>query len=145
MFTAVNDSGSSSHQVRRVSEKEYYNMTGSLKRAKQLHKEKDRHGITPLENQLDSCKTASSAKHHNFVRCFLQHFQALATFYGPHMAELRFRNYQGKQRAGEEMVNILVNGGEKYSKRRRKKTKRNRKKKKKKQKAKRKKVRYKSR
>ncbi|KAI7868070.1 hypothetical protein BDF14DRAFT_1796041, partial [Spinellus fusiger] len=40
-------------------------------------------------------------------------------------AETRLHLYQGVRKAREEMVNILVDGGRKYNKHRRKKTKQN--------------------
>jgi hypothetical protein len=40
---------------------------------------------------------------------------------------MAFENYQGVQRAREEMTNVLINGGKKYNKTKRKKIRKNRK------------------
>ncbi|KAG0165228.1 hypothetical protein DFQ29_001721, partial [Apophysomyces sp. BC1021] len=104
VFAGVNGSGQTPHQVRRISSKEYYAMTGSTRRAKKLQKEKDRSGITPVETDLETCKTASSQQRNQYVACFLRHFPKLSAFYGPRMGESRFQNYQGMQRTQEELT-----------------------------------------
>ncbi|KAI7899543.1 uncharacterized protein BX663DRAFT_521252 [Cokeromyces recurvatus] len=58
----------------------------------------------------------------------LEHIDVLFDFYKDTSDESRFALYQGRQRAPEIMTNILLNGGLKYNRERRK---RNRKKKKK--------------
>ncbi|KAG0167336.1 hypothetical protein DFQ28_006292 [Apophysomyces sp. BC1034] len=105
VFTGINESGQTPHQVQRISSKEYYTMTGSTRRAKELQKEKDRSGIIPIETDMETCKAVSSQQqqHHQYVACFLRHFPTLPAFYGPCMDESRFRNYQGMQRAKEEL------------------------------------------
>ena len=55
-------------------------------------------------------------------------------FYDEKSAPFRFYDYQGKQRSNVEMANILINGGKKYNKAKRKKTKQSRKQRKKKRK-----------
>lgn len=52
-------------------------------------------------------------------------------FYKSGTARTRFYLYQGRQRALEEMANILVDDGKKYNRTKRKNTKRNRKRRKK--------------
>ncbi|CEG65166.1 hypothetical protein RMATCC62417_02003 [Rhizopus microsporus] len=56
----------------------------------------------------------------------------LFRFYGEKSALFRFYDYQGRQRSNAEMANILINGGKKYNKTKRKKAKKNRKQRKKK-------------
>lgn len=99
---------------RQISTKEYYAMTGSTRRVKRTQREKDAHGISRLESQMDTSKTAYSERHQAYVRSPLNHFQTLASFYGPGTAKARFRSYQSKQRAREEVVNVLINGGKNY-------------------------------
>ena len=50
----------------------------------------------------------------------LRHERTLTTFYNHRRAETRFRNYQGVQRAREEMVKVFLDGGKKYNKCKRK-------------------------
>ena len=65
----------------------------------------------------------------------LQYLNTLFDFYNCKTAKYRFFLCQGKQRASEILVNMLINGGSKYNRKRRKhnnkKKKRGRKKKKK--------------
>ncbi|KAG1170488.1 hypothetical protein G6F70_000738 [Rhizopus microsporus] len=64
----------------------------------------------------------------------MANIQKILDFYGYETAEGRCRCYQEVQRAREEMANILINGGKKYNKDRRKNYKNHRRKKKEKKK-----------
>jgi hypothetical protein len=135
IFTAVTGSGSLPHEIRRCSTKEYYAMVGSDRRTSLLQISKREHGIDVIENQLPTSKTASLYRYRSYISYLLLKFEALASFYTMSTAEMRFRNYQGRQRAGEELVNMLTNGGKKYNASRRRKTRKNRKRRKRKRKA----------
>jgi hypothetical protein len=65
------------------------------------------------------------AKITNYVKYMLTHLDTLLEFYNYKSAKFRFHNYQGRQRANDELANMLIDGGKKYNKARRKKTKRN--------------------
>ncbi|KAI7898294.1 uncharacterized protein BX663DRAFT_525340 [Cokeromyces recurvatus] len=55
----------------------------------------------------------------------MEHMSRLFEFYGFNTARYRWKKYVGSQIAIESSVNILLNGGNKYNKNRRKNTKRN--------------------
>jgi hypothetical protein len=121
--------GYGSHtEIRTYSSREYYSETGSKRRNVELNKEKERTGIKRVETNFPTAKTARLEQYQDYVRYFFLHKSELFTFYSHHRAEGRFYSYQGKQRALEEATNILVNGGKKYNRSRRKKknTRRNR-------------------
>jgi hypothetical protein len=56
----------------------------------------------------------------------LLNLNILFNFYGSQRAEGSFRLYQGRQRAKEKMVNMILNGDPKYNKKRRRHTNKNR-------------------
>jgi hypothetical protein len=64
----------------------------------------------------------------------LNYLRQTLNFNNQSTAETRLHSYQGLQRAKEEMLNILINGGKKYNKMKRKHAKKNRKLRKKKKK-----------
>ncbi|KAF7721224.1 hypothetical protein EC973_005086, partial [Apophysomyces ossiformis] len=113
VFTATYGCGNSPHEIRRCNTREYYTYTGSPLGQKVIQAEKKQAGIEAIETDLETGKTQSLELYDTYVRCTFQHMNALFAFYGPSKAEERFRNYQGCQRAPEEMVNILTNGGKK--------------------------------
>jgi hypothetical protein len=131
IFTASYGSGEEPHEVRRMSTKEYYTMTGSKKTNQALQKEKIASGINIIENNIPTPKTADINQYHCYMGYLLRHERTLTTFYNHRRAETRFRNYQGVQRAREEMVKVFLDGGKKYNKCKRKFTSKNRKKRKK--------------
>ncbi|KAF7721558.1 hypothetical protein EC973_004497 [Apophysomyces ossiformis] len=113
VFTAAYGCGNSPHEIRRCSTREYYTYTGSPLRQKVIQAEKKKACIEAIETDLETGKTQSLEVYDTYVRCTFQHMDALFAFYGPTKAEAQFRDYQGRQRAPEEMVNILTNGGKK--------------------------------
>lgn len=126
-FTAAYGDGEVPHEVRQASTSEYYMYTGSPQRLRELQKEKRTAGIDVLESQLDTGKTVFLDDYVSYTNTLLRNLERFFTFYGPHRAEDRFHNYQGTQRAREELVNIIVTGSKKYNRRRRSKTRKNRK------------------
>lgn len=132
VFTAAYGSGYNPHEIRRCSSKEYYSMTGSGRRNASLQRQKHELGIDMIEAQLPTPKTADMRQYHEHISYVLRHYETLARFYDITTAELRFQNYQGVQRAREEMANILISGGKKYNSSKRHNTRKNRKRRKKK-------------
>lgn len=127
LFTASYGEGEESHEIRRCTGKEYYHMTGSPQRNKQLLRKKKQAGIDKIETEFPTAKTADIEVYHRHVEYFFLHKDSIFTFYNAEDAERRFRNYQGKQRAQEELANMLINGGRKYNKKKRKHRNKNRK------------------
>jgi hypothetical protein len=134
VFTGVTGSDLLNNEVRRCSSKEYYTMTGSQRDQPKLEKEKIDSGMKKTETDIPTAKTASKAQYEKHIRYMLSNLLEIFKFYGPHKAEGRFRRFQGCKRAREEMFNIIINGGKKYNKGRRRHTKLNRRKRKKKRK-----------
>lgn len=72
----------------------------------------------------------------SIIDCYTEHLQyimlhlpRLFAFYNFRTAQARWYNYRGRQYALEEACNVLLHGGKKYNRRKRRKTKSNRKKK----------------
>jgi hypothetical protein len=127
LVTAAYGHGNERHQLRRFSNSEYYAVTGSSRRNDQLNKKKESHGIKAIEDKFPTAKTADHREYERYIQYLFDNLVSLLSFYGPERAEESFQGYQGRQRALEEVTNVLINGGKKYDRRRRKKTKRNRK------------------
>lgn len=126
IFQAAYGTGSDQHELRRCSTKEYYQLTGSLQRKKKLQAAKKRNGIEYIESNFPTAKTSNIEQYKEYVQYFFWHLPRLLEFYNfDNDAERRFHDYQGRQRAREEMVNIIVNGGKKYNPAKRKKRSRN--------------------
>lgn len=127
IFQAAYGAQNTEHEIRRSSTREYYQWTGSPKRNENLKKARKRNGIEEIESNFPSAKTADITRYSEYVRYLFLHLETLFTFYCfDNDAERRFRAYQGKQRAQEELVNVIVNGGKKYNSAKRKHRRRNR-------------------
>ncbi|GAA5811153.1 hypothetical protein MFLAVUS_004583 [Mucor flavus] len=113
--------------IRRLSSIEYYNIGGSVTRMKEQQKYKHRLGIEKIETDIPSPKTASMEQFVLYITYMSQHMNTLFDFYGFETFKVKWLNYLSSQKAIQESVNILINGGKKYNKGRRKKTKENRK------------------
>ena len=126
IFTAAYGSGQERHQIRRCSTSEYYSMTGSKRRNQKLQQEKKEAGILRIEESWPTGKTCNIRQYQSYVAHLLNNFDELSKFYDISRGKMRFDNFQDVQRSREEMANMLVNGGKKYSKSRRKNTQKNR-------------------
>jgi hypothetical protein len=121
LITAAYGTGSDSHEVRSFSNKEYYALTGSKRRNADMNKKKTSCGIATIESKMPSPKTVNLSEYQAYLNYFFENSQALRNFYNFETADTSFKHYQGRQRAIEETANILINGGRKYDKKRRKK------------------------
>ena len=92
VFTASYGCGNDSHQVRRCSSKEYYAMTGSPRRNAKLQKEKVRNGISEIESECPTCKTANEVQFHLYLDWLNIHYDRLVKFYGPSGALRKFQD-----------------------------------------------------
>jgi len=124
VYTAAIGLDTSNHQIRQCSTKEYYNLTGSTKYSSRLQKLKDSKGLTSIETNIPTQKTCSSILYDRFTQYIIIHKDKLFAFYGKDTAKDRFFLYQGRQKAPEIMVNMLLNEDKKYNKKKRNKTKR---------------------
>jgi hypothetical protein len=119
VFTAAIGLDPDENQIRRCTTKEYYHLTGSTVYAKKLQQEKDTAGITAIEAATPTAKTARDIYFLRYADYMLPNMDTLFTFYGFRTAKYRFNLYQGKQRAPDMMVNMLLNGGAKYNRKKR--------------------------
>ncbi|KAH8554188.1 hypothetical protein BGW37DRAFT_421947, partial [Umbelopsis sp. PMI_123] len=115
VVTAAYGTGNVRHEMRRVSTKEYYTMVGPTRRNSVLQKEKRETGLERIETNIPTPKTANIQQYDEHTRYILRHLETSLSFNSCHRGKMRCQNYQGRQRAREEMVNIFVNGGKKYN------------------------------
>lgn len=132
VFAASYGYGEESHQVRSCSTREYYTYTGSIRHQRKEQQRMEDSGMDDILLNIPTAKTAFISRYLQFVVYILLNITAILNFNNTSTAARRFHLYQGVQRAREEMVNILVNGGKKYNKAKRKNLKKNRRKRKKK-------------
>ena len=118
-------------QIRRCTIKEYYHLTGSTVYQKKLKKLKEANGIADIESGIPTPKTVVPEAYGAYTNYILEHKTELFTFNNFRRARDHFYLYQGRQKAPQLMVNMLVNGGKKYDRRQRKRKKKQRKRKKK--------------
>jgi hypothetical protein len=126
VFTAAYNSGQERHQIRRCSKSEYYSMTGSQRRNQKLQQEKKEAGIARIEKSWPTGKTCNIGQYQSYVAHLLNNFDELSKSYDISRGKMRFDNYQGVQCSREEIANMLINGGKKYRKSRRKHIQKNR-------------------
>ncbi|GAA5812996.1 hypothetical protein MFLAVUS_006462 [Mucor flavus] len=119
------------NDIRRLSSSEYYNMHGTVTRQKSEQDRKGRSGLEAIETNIPSPKTLSIEKYSSYITYMIEHLNALHSFYNFETAKIKWLNYLASQKTIQESVNILLNGGKKYNKQKRKQTKWNRKKRKK--------------
>ena len=127
MLDASYGDGKNPHQIRRCSTKEYYIYTGSKRHKKREKERMIAEGIDLALINTPTAKSVNLSTYLQYINYLLRHFQNILEFNGSSTAESRFHLYQGRQRATQEMENILINSGKKYNKSKRKNTKKNRK------------------
>ncbi|KAI8984672.1 hypothetical protein BDF20DRAFT_986523 [Mycotypha africana] len=67
------------------------------------------------ETEIPTAKTGYPQQYDNHIRYILQHIEPLFSFYGAGAAEDRFRLCQGRQRAADNMVDMLLDGTSNYN------------------------------
>lgn len=116
VFTAVSGLDTNAHTIMRCSTKEYYHYTGSTKFSAAQKRLKKTNHIEEIESNIPTTKTSSADGFRRYIEYTFQHLNRLFDFYDHNSAKSRFFLYQGRQRAPEIMVNMLINGGPKYNK-----------------------------
>ncbi|KAI8967934.1 hypothetical protein BDF20DRAFT_897922, partial [Mycotypha africana] len=98
-------------------------IAGYNRRATVVDEKKVETDIKGIETNLPTCKTVhSEIQYKLYLSYVLRHIQSLHEFYGFNSAKFIFNDYQGRQRADEELANMLLDGGKKYNPKKRKKT-----------------------
>lgn len=115
-------------QIRSVGQKEFYTMSGRTPMLKKLQRRKNECGIAQLESNMPSPKTSLLTQYNIYIVYLLKHLRIFFNFYNKNTAEDNWCLFTAKKAALDEAVNILINGGKKYD---RKKGRRNKKKRKK--------------
>ncbi|KAI8077386.1 uncharacterized protein B0P05DRAFT_130077 [Gilbertella persicaria] len=77
------------NDLRRLSTADYYNMNGTVNRQKLEQDRKKRLDIEQIETHFHSPKTAKLQYYTEYVMYALQHFRALANFYGFNTAKIK--------------------------------------------------------
>jgi hypothetical protein len=121
LITAAYGFGTLEHEVRTFTNKEYYSVSGSKQRNIRRNREKVATGISVIESKMPSARTVNETTYSEYVVYFFENWVSLRYFYAFRCAKDSFSNHQGRQRATDEVANILINGGKKYDKKRRKK------------------------
>lgn len=112
IFTATDGAG----QYRRFSTKEWRSKCGITRRFRFHQEEKRRQGITKIESSIPTTKTTSSTKLMTAVKYLINNLPRLTEFYSMvHWRKHRLHAYSGRQKLDQEMVNVFVDGGEKYN------------------------------
>ncbi|RCH99070.1 hypothetical protein CU097_015215 [Rhizopus azygosporus] len=122
VFTAAYGDDNGAYQVRRCTRKEYNTYSGSRRIAKEVDKRAEQERITEVLHNKPTEKTASTEQYSVHINYVLSNLSKYLEFYKSDTARTRFYLYQGRQRALEEMTNILVNGGKEYNHAKRKNT-----------------------
>jgi hypothetical protein len=121
LITAAYGFGTLEHEVRTFTNKEYYSVSGSKQRNIRRNREKVATGISVIESKMPSARTVNETTYSEYVVYFFENWVSLRHFYAFRCAKDSFSNHQGRQQATDEVANILINGGKKYDKKRRKK------------------------
>jgi hypothetical protein len=98
--------------------------------AKQEQKRMKDENVSNIFLNMPITKTASLSTYYTYVHYIFRHIDQIFSFNNSRTPTKRLYLYQIVQRARSEMTNILINGGKKYNKAKRKITKKNRKKRK---------------
>jgi hypothetical protein len=119
------------NEVRSLSTTEYYHGSGSVNRSRKEVALKAQLGIQTLETNIPTPKTSEIDQYLQHIQYMMSHLPNFFGFYNFRTAQVNWSNYIGRKCSIEEACNILINGGKKYNRRKRKKTCSNRKKRKK--------------
>jgi hypothetical protein len=98
----------------RFSNNEWYAKAGVLKRRYLQQQQKDYHGISAIESDLPSRKTSNPESFAYCCQDWFDNLNTLTSFYGSSFTKDRFLAYNGQQKMANEVVNLFVNGGNKY-------------------------------
>jgi hypothetical protein len=98
----------------RFSNNEWYAKVGILKRRYLQQQQKDYHGISAIESDLPSRKTSNPESFAYCCQDWFDNLNTLTSFYGSSFTKDRFLAYNGQQKMANEVVNLFVNGGNKY-------------------------------
>jgi hypothetical protein len=99
----------------RFSNNEWYANAGFKNRRKEQQKMKREDGISTIESEMPSRKTANPESFAESCQYLFDHLGRLASFYGSYFTNDRFLSYLGQQKMASEIVNIFVSGGKKYN------------------------------
>ncbi|KAI9473726.1 MAG: hypothetical protein EXX96DRAFT_541397 [Benjaminiella poitrasii] len=93
-----------------ASKAEHANFIGEKRRRMFVEKLKETKGIKPLESSMPASKTVRVSKYSTCLQYVLERLETFFSFYGPKFAPFSMYAYQSKQRANEEIANMLLDG-----------------------------------
>jgi hypothetical protein len=88
-----------------------------------LQKKKNQKDIMRIESEIPTMKLFKDDAFLEYANHMLTNLETLLTFYGFQTAKDRFNLYQGRQRAPDTIVNMLLDRATKYNRQKRKKKK----------------------
>ncbi|KAH8554744.1 hypothetical protein BGW37DRAFT_517266 [Umbelopsis sp. PMI_123] len=86
----------------------------------QMVTQEDIFGFAEIEENLPTAKTASIRQYHKYIENVLEHMETIFLFYSFNRGEMKIHNYQGKQKALEEIAYIFLDSGKKDNAKKRK-------------------------
>jgi hypothetical protein len=102
------------HQIRQMSSAQYYVDAGYKKSMSKINTEKPNETKT-LESEISTNRTTTTDGIRHYIDSVLRGFGGIKPFYDrDDIQGLKFANYRGRQRVDAELVNIFVDGGQKY-------------------------------
>ncbi|KAI8063363.1 uncharacterized protein B0P05DRAFT_605597 [Gilbertella persicaria] len=116
VFTAFVGSSDNINNFRQCSINEYYHLTGSTRFSAEQEKKKKACGIKTIETNIPTNKTANESLYIEYAIYMLENIGRIFSFYNQETAKEAFFLYQGRQRAPEQMVKMLLDGTKKYNK-----------------------------
>ncbi|KAI8083224.1 uncharacterized protein B0P05DRAFT_47819 [Gilbertella persicaria] len=116
VFIAFAGSSGNINDFRQCSIKEYYHLTGSTRFSAEQQKKKKACGIKTIETNIPTNKTANESLYMEYAIYMLENISRIFSFYNQETAKETFFLYQGRQRAPEQMVKMLLDGTKKYNK-----------------------------
>jgi hypothetical protein len=127
VFTSASKENDGDYQMRRITRKEYDTYSGSKRITQEEAARCYKENMFEVFQNKPTAKTVSISKYAAYVEYAVLNMQKYFSYYSKDTCKSRFNLYQGRQRAIDEMGNVLLDGGRKYNKKKRKNTRKNRK------------------
>ena len=94
VFVATDGSGDDSHEIWKMSTKEFYHISGWIKATHQCQQLKKANlAIQAIEDRMPSSKTASTTIFNTYAIYVLEHYRELSIFYDNCWREMRFQQF----------------------------------------------------
>ncbi|KAI9269769.1 hypothetical protein EDC94DRAFT_381243 [Helicostylum pulchrum] len=88
--------------LRRISTKEYYNLTGSVAYSRKELKEREKKNMTEIFLRIPTSKTSRISVYFNYVAYILRNLESILRYNGFNKAKDNLLLYRGKQKAPQK-------------------------------------------